>query len=86
MRQWSLTTPREKLVKIEAKVTRHSSYVAFHLAEVAVPRQLFASIPESGSGGLRFRSRSLPPAGSLYCGFGLKSLHQTIRRCPLLMP
>jgi hypothetical protein len=37
MRQWSLTTPREKLVKIEAKVTRHSSYVAFHLAEVAVP-------------------------------------------------
>ena len=43
--------------------------------ETAVPRQLFAAIPESGSGGLRFRSRSLPPAGSLYCGFGLKSFH-----------
>jgi hypothetical protein len=25
------------LVKIEAKVIRHSSYMAFHLAEVAVP-------------------------------------------------
>jgi Transposase DDE domain group 1 len=41
---WTLTTLREKLVKIGAKVTRHSKYVTFQLAEVAVPRQLFAAI------------------------------------------
>ena len=35
---WSLTTLREKLVKIGAKVVRHGRYVAFQLAEVAVPR------------------------------------------------
>jgi hypothetical protein len=35
---------REKLLKIGAKVTRHSKYVTFQLAEVAVPRQLFAAI------------------------------------------
>jgi Transposase DDE domain group 1 len=46
IRQWSLTTLREKLVKIGAKVTRHSNYVTFQLAEVAVPRQLFAAILE----------------------------------------
>ena len=44
IRHWSLTTLREKLVKIGAKVVRHSRYVIFQLAEVAVPRQLFATI------------------------------------------
>jgi hypothetical protein len=44
IRQWSLTTLREKLVKIGAKVTRHAKYVTFQLAEVAVPRKLFAMI------------------------------------------
>jgi hypothetical protein len=42
--QWSLTTLRTKLVKIGAKVVRHGRYVAFQLAEVAVPRQLFGTI------------------------------------------
>ena len=41
---WSLTTLREKLVKIGAKVVRHGRYVAFQMAEVAVPRMLFAQI------------------------------------------
>lgn len=41
---WSLTTLREKLVKIGAKVTRHAKYVTFQLAEVAVPRRLLATI------------------------------------------
>jgi len=41
---WSPTTPREKLVKIGAKVTRHAKYVRFQLAEVAIPRQMFAAI------------------------------------------
>ena len=41
---WSLTTLREKLVKIGARIVRHGSYVVFQLAEVAVPRALFAAI------------------------------------------
>jgi hypothetical protein len=44
VRHWSLTTLREKLIKIGAKVTRHSKYVTFQLAEVAVTRNLFAAI------------------------------------------
>ncbi len=41
---WSLTTLREKLVKIGAKVVSHGRYVTFQLAEVAVPRNLFREI------------------------------------------
>ncbi len=41
---WSLTTLREKLVKIGAKVVHHGRYVTFQLADVAVPRALFAYI------------------------------------------
>ncbi len=41
---WSLTTLREKLVKIGAKIVRHGRYVTFQLAEVAVPRSLFRKI------------------------------------------
>ncbi len=44
MQHWSLTTLREKLVKTGAKVTRHVKYVTFQLAEVAIPRNLFAAI------------------------------------------
>jgi hypothetical protein len=44
IRSWNLTTLREKLVKIGAKVVTHSKYVIFQLAEVAVPRKLFAAI------------------------------------------
>ena len=41
---WSLTTLREKLIKIGAKIIRHGRYVTFQLAEVAVPKALFAEI------------------------------------------
>ena len=41
---WSLTTLREKLVKIGAKVVRHGRYVTFQLAKAAVPRNLFREI------------------------------------------
>ena len=41
---WSLTSLREKLIKIGAKVVAHGRYVTFQLAEVAVPRQMFADI------------------------------------------
>ncbi len=40
----SLTTLREKLVKIRAKVVRHGRDVTFQLAEVAVPKELFRRI------------------------------------------
>src|SRR3954470_23265697 len=41
---WSLTSLRETLIKIGAKVVSHGRYVAFQLAEVAVSRRLFAVI------------------------------------------
>jgi len=37
VKKWSLRTLREKLIKIGAKVVRHSRYVVFQMAEVAVP-------------------------------------------------
>jgi hypothetical protein len=42
--RWSMTSLREKLIKIGAKVVSHGRYVTFQLAEVAVPRRLFADI------------------------------------------
>ncbi len=41
---WLLTTLREKVVEIGAKVVAHGRYVTFQLAEVAVPRKLFQKI------------------------------------------
>jgi hypothetical protein len=35
---------KEKLIKIGAKVVNHGRYVAFQMAEVAIPRNLFADI------------------------------------------
>jgi hypothetical protein len=39
-----MTTLREKLVKIGAMIVCHGRYVVFQMAEVAVPRALFAGI------------------------------------------
>jgi hypothetical protein len=44
VRHWTLTTLREKLIKIGAKVVRHSRKIVFQMAEVAVPRELFRDI------------------------------------------
>jgi hypothetical protein len=46
LRSWNLTTLREKLVKIGAKVVSHAKYIVFQLAKVAGHRQLFAAIVE----------------------------------------
>ena len=43
-RHWSLTTLREKLIKIGAKIVRHARYVTFQTAEVAIARKLFREI------------------------------------------
>jgi hypothetical protein len=41
---WSLTSPRERLLNIGAKVVSYGRYVTFQLAEVAVLRRMFAEI------------------------------------------
>jgi hypothetical protein len=46
VKHWSLTTLREKLIKIGAKVVSRSRSLTFRMAEVAVPRGLFAAILE----------------------------------------
>jgi hypothetical protein len=54
IKDWSLTSLREKLIKIGAKLVSHGRYVAFQMAEVAIPRMLFAAI-------LRLISELRPP-------------------------
>ena len=44
VKHWSLTSLKEKLIKIGARIVTHSRYVTFQLTEVAVPRGLFAEI------------------------------------------
>jgi len=46
LKHWSLTTLREKLIKIGAKVVSSARYVVFQMAEVAIPRRLFQLILE----------------------------------------
>ena len=54
IKDWSLTSLKEKLIKIGAKVVSHGRYVAFQMAEVAIPRILLADI-------LRLVSKLRPP-------------------------
>jgi hypothetical protein len=44
IKDWSLTSLKEKLIKIGAKVVSRGRYVAFQIAEVAIPKNLFADI------------------------------------------
>jgi hypothetical protein len=46
IKDWSLRTMREKLVKIGAKVVKRARYVTFQMAEVLVSRYLFSEILE----------------------------------------
>jgi len=56
VKHWSLTTLREKLTKIGAKVVASARYVVFQMAEVAIPRRLFQAILE------RIRRLKVPSA------------------------
>jgi hypothetical protein len=47
VRHWTLTTLQEKLIKIRAKVVRHSRKIVFQMAELGVPRELFGNILRS---------------------------------------
>jgi len=42
--RWSLTTLREKVVKIGAKVIAHARYTVFQMAEMVVSQSLFLRI------------------------------------------
>ncbi len=42
VRHWSLRSIQVKLIEIRAKVVRHARQVIFQMAEVAVPKELFA--------------------------------------------
>ena len=44
IKDWSLTTLKDKLIKIGAKVVSHGHYVIFQMAEVAIARQMFQEI------------------------------------------
>ena len=44
VRHWTMTTLREKVIKIGAKLVCPARYIIFQLAEVAVSRELFAAI------------------------------------------
>ena len=58
VRHWTLTTLREKLIKIGSKVVRHARQVIFQMAEVAVPRELFRDILRAIE---RLRLATAPP-------------------------
>jgi len=65
---WSLTSLREKLIKIGAKVVRHGRYAIFQLAEVAVraadvPGNPVADRPAAGS-----TRPSMTGSGVEWCG------------------
>ncbi len=44
IKNWSLTSLREKLINLGAKVVGHARNVSFQMAEVAIPRNVFADI------------------------------------------
>ncbi len=56
---WTLTSLREKLIKIGAKVVSHGRYVTFQMAEVAIPRAVFAELLQQIAA-LRLRSAPAP--------------------------
>ena len=42
--QWSRTSLHAKLIEVGARIVRHSRYIILQLAELTVPRVLFAAI------------------------------------------
>ena len=46
VKDWSLRSLQVKLIKMGGRMVRHARRIVFQLAEVAVPRELFAAILE----------------------------------------
>ena len=44
IKHWSLRSLLAKLIKIGAKVVRHSGYITFQMAEVTIDQKLFGEI------------------------------------------
>jgi len=44
VKDWSFRSLQVKLIKIGGRIVRHARQIVFQLAEVAVPRELFAAI------------------------------------------
>jgi hypothetical protein len=44
IKYWTLESLRERLTRTDAKVVNYGRYNAFQMAEVAIPRSLFADI------------------------------------------
>ena len=55
--RWSLSTLRDRLVKLGAKIVRHGRSIMFQMAEVMVSRGLFQQILDAIAA-----LRPLPPA------------------------
>jgi hypothetical protein len=72
--QWSLSTLREKLVKIGARIVRHGRYVVFQLAEVAC-RAPCAPRSCAGSTACEDRPRRRPDRGRPWHGWSRGEKH-----------
>ena len=46
VKDWSLRSLQVKLIKMGGRIVRHARRIIFQLAEVSVPRDLFATILE----------------------------------------
>ena len=70
--QWSLTTLREKLVKIGAKIVRHGRYIVFQMAEAGVQCDAFGGEWSDGVcvAGALFDSRRVRAAGLQFGAVG----------------
>ncbi len=44
VKHWMLSSLREILIKIGAKVVHHAKYITFQMAEVAIPREMFRTM------------------------------------------
>jgi hypothetical protein len=73
IKDWSLTSLKETLIKIGAKVVSHGRYVAFQMAEVAIPRQIFREI-------LRLIAELRPQPPTPHAGAGVHGLALTTDR------
>ena len=60
---WSLTSLREKLIKIRATVTSRERYVTFEIPEVAVSRRMFAGIMSADRAAARIAGDGMRAAG-----------------------
>src|SRR5262245_34356541 len=67
IKDWSLTSLEDKLIKIGAKVVSHGRYVIFQMAEVAIARQMFQEIFAADRGATAAATTSASVRRSMSC-------------------